>query len=186
MTHCLSVALANPACVCWILFFFYSRWFWIQVDFLNPCKCGHIKACKCAHTPTRARTHNRSPPTRLPLTGKCHCGVQLMRWIQCTLLTVISCLLREETVMTGMKVQVCEHGGKAGERWFAITHCVAGRIRKQKSGGRTCQTTQRGGTKKRCGADFKIGVINFQQRRGFVPSERDMDALSHPDNRRSV
>lgn len=111
-TACQWLQPIQPVCVGFFFFFFYSRWFWIQVDFLNPCKYGHIKACKCAHTPTHARTHNRSPPTCLPLTGKCHCGVQLMRWIQCTLLTVISCLLREETVMTGMKVQVCEHGGK--------------------------------------------------------------------------
>lgn len=80
MKHRLSVALAKSSLrVLDSFFFFIQDDFWIQVDFLNPCKYGHIKACECAHAPTHTRTHNRSPPTCLPLAGKCHCGVQLMR-----------------------------------------------------------------------------------------------------------
>lgn len=165
-------------------YFFYSRWFWIRVDFLNPCKYGHIKACKSAHTPTHARTHNRSPPTCLPLRGKCHCGVQLMRWIQCTLLTVISCLLREETVMTGMKVQVCEHGRKQERGGLPSLTVSRGELENRRVEEEHVKQHREGG--KRCGAVFKTGVINFQQQRGLVLSWRDLDALSYPDNRCSV
>lgn len=76
---------------------------------------------------------------------------------------------------------VCEHGGKQERGGSPSLTVSRGELENRKvEEEHVKRHRERGG--KRCGADFKRGVINFQRQRGLVLSWRDMDALSHPDN----